>query len=194
MGIETVSLIIASFVSGSLGIAALMRNFRSSLSVCFALLCAALFAHDALCVVESFDSVRRFSSPRLHAMAILLVGPTALMLLRTLVHRWRGFGTKLVFAYLPLLVFFIVLTILPMRASVGGWLHVLVHLLFVVPAFIILYVLAKSTQQATLTRERLRLRYAFWGAAITVAFFTTDALQFVDVPVPPLGTLARTLF
>ena len=52
----------------------------------------------------------------------------------------------------------------------------------------------KAEHQTQLTRERLRLRYALWGGAITIVFFFTDFGQFLGLHIPPLGTLARVVF
>src|SRR5690606_7141105 len=65
---------------------------------------------------------------------------------------------------------------------------------FILPAGVWLVELRRSAAASVLTRERLRLRYAYLGGVGTSLFFLTDLLYLAGSPVPPLGTLARTLY
>jgi len=194
MGIESVSLIIAAFVSGSLGVAALMRNFRSRLCMAFSLVAGLLFANDALGVIESFDSGRSFSSPHLHLLVMLLLGPSSLLLLGEFIPSHRGRLRRILWTYIGLVFLatpFLLLRIPPRFVPLS---LILGQVSAVFPAFLWLANLLHAERQATLTRERIRLRYALWGGIFTAAFFLTNALHFAGYPVPPLGTLARTLY
>ncbi len=194
MGVETVSLIIASFVSGSLGIAAVMRNFRSRLCVSFAMMAAFIFAHDALSVIESFDPVVSFASPRLHALMALLMGPAALIFLEEVIPQYQKRIRRVLWLYAPVVVVFLLAMDLAPFSKISPWVSIVAHLMAVFPALVWMTSLAYGETEAPLTRERLRLRYAFWGGAITILFFLTDALQVAGASVPPLGTIARTLY
>ncbi len=194
MGVETVSLIIASFVSGSLGIASLMRNFRSRLCVSFAMMCVFFFAHDTLSVIESFDPVVSFTSPRLHSLMALLMGPAALVFLEELVPQYYKRIRSVLWLYVPLIILFLVVMDIFPFDRIAPWLSVLAHAIAVLPAFVWMASLAFAEMETPLTRERLRLKYAFWGGAITILFFLTDALRFAGVPIAPLGTIARSLY
>lgn len=193
MGIETVSLIIAAFVEGSLGVASLMRNFRSRMCIWFAAFCGTLFTHDALSILESFDSVSRFGSPRLHTLSTLLLGPTTLLVLRELVPTYSRNVQRFVWLSVGVVSFCVALIILQPLFQTSAMLLTLAHLFYLLPTVVGLGMLWKAQTHSKLTRERLRLRYAFWGAIITVLLFLTDALHAAGVHVPPLGTMARTL-
>jgi len=194
MGIETVSLIIAAFVNGSLGIAALMRNFRSRLCIWFAVLCGILFAHDTLGVLESFDAAGRFASPKLHSLTILLAGLAVLLFLREIVPGLQKNLQKFFWGYLAVIGLSVLLMSVGQYSKVSLVVSVFSHLIFLVPSIIWMVSLARAEKVASLTRERLRLRYAFLGSVVTLAFFLTDAIHFAGVSVPPLGTLARVFY
>jgi two-component system, NtrC family, sensor histidine kinase HydH len=194
MGIETVSLIIAAFVNGSLGIAAFMRNYRSRTCISFALLAAGLFAHDTFSVIESFDSVNRFASPRLHILSILLLGPASLWWLKELLPIYQKNLRKLLWAYVPLTGILLLAMRLTIYPRLAPWVFYVAHLLFVIPAGVWMLSLAQAQKTTLLTRERVRLRYAFWGAITTLVFYLTDAFHFAGYAAPPLGTLARVLY
>jgi len=194
MGVETVSLIIAAFVSGSLGIASLMRNFRSRLCIWFSAMTGMLFAHDALSVLESFHSAFRFASPRLHLFSVLLLGPVSLFFLGEITPLYQKTLRKIVWAYVPILGVVLLSLGMDTYSRFLPWLFQLSHIAFLIPAATWMACLSYAPQKTKLTRERLRLRYAFVGGLITVGFFVTDALNFAGFPIPPLGTLARTFF
>jgi two-component system, NtrC family, sensor histidine kinase HydH len=194
MGIETVSLIIAAFVSGSLGIAALMRNFHSRLCIWFAAFCGTLFAHDAMTILESFDSVSQYGSPRLHILTTLVLGPVALFCLRELVPMYGRRLQKLIWIYLGGVAFCLVLMAIEKDSRVTSMLLTLSHIFFLFPTAVWMITLSKAERQTELTRERLRLRYALWFGAITIVFFLTDLLHVFGIHIPPLGTLARVVF
>lgn len=193
MSIETVSLIIAAFVSGSLGIAAAMRNPRSPLCLSFALFCGLLFAHDALSVLEGFSRGGTWGSPRLHSLVAVLLGPSVVLLFREIAFGSQRHLPRVAVLYLPL-VGIVALLNLKEFESIHPWVYVMSHVLFVVAAIIVVTMLARAEKAAGFTREKMRLRYALWGAVITVAFFVTDALYFAGFEVPPLGTLARIVY
>jgi len=192
MGIESISLIVAAFVSGSLGVAALMRNFRSRLCLAFALFAGTLFIHDALSVLESFDSV--FTYPNLHTTTVLFLGPFTLLLLQEVFPKptlkiYRG-----TWGYLALVVgvaLVLLFEVFPKWETIIGLLS---HVLFLIPATLWIIGLQSAERQSNLSREKVRLRFGIWGAVFTLAFFSTDALAFSGYPVPPLGTFARSLY
>jgi two-component system sensor histidine kinase HydH len=194
MGVETVSLIIAAFVSGSLGIASLMRNFRSRLCVAFALVSGVFFAHDALSVIESFDLGAGFLTPILHLVAVLLIAPASFVLLEQLTPKYRRVLRRLEYGYLPLLLGLTLLMSLDAYRRFTPWLLLLSHLTLIFPAAIWLTALARSRAKTTLARERYRLSYAYTGAIVVAALFVSDALHFSGLGVPPVGTLARILY
>ena len=194
MGIKTVSLIIASFVNGSLGIAALMRNFRSRLCIYFGLLAGLLFVHDVLSVLESFAPDGRYSSDRLHVLSLLLLGPVALLLLKEIVPAYAKLLRRFLWAYVPFVILTVLVMGLDQMESYTFWFSYFVHVSFVFPAAVWIVLLFKAQKASTLMRERLRLRLAFWGGVLTLGLFATDALYFIGVPLPPLGTAGRILY
>lgn len=194
MGIETVSLIIAAFVNASLGIAAIMRNFRSALCVSFALLAGILFAHDAILGLASFDSTEALVTRRWQVITTLCAGPATLYFLKALVPAYQGRLSRLALGYLACVVLMVPLLYLPFYQRYSEILFVLTDAIQLIPGTILIYTLVKAEKVAPLTRERLRLRYAFWGGFVALGFFLTNALHFAGFAVPPLGTLARTLY
>lgn len=193
MGIETVSLIIAAFVSGSLGIAATIRNFRSPLCLSFAGFCALLFAHDALSVLEGFSRSGGWGSPRLHSLVAVMLGPSAVLFFREIALGASRRLPRVAWLYLPLVALVALLNLRQFEA-IHAWVYALSHVAFVASAALIVSMLSRAEKSAAFTRERMRLKYALWGAVITVAFFLTDALYFAGFSVPPLGTLARVVY
>src|SRR4051812_9442308 len=134
MGVETVSLIIAAFVNGSLGIAALMRNSRSRLCLSFALLAVVLFAHDASAVLESFASVGRLASPRVHILLAFFIGPSVLIFLRQIAPSFRTRVHRWLWGFLPILFLCLPFLWLPLYSRVARLLFVVSHLAFLYPA------------------------------------------------------------
>jgi len=194
MDIATVSLIVAAFVNASLGIAAIMRNFRSALCVSFAILAGILFAHDAILGLVSFQSAEMMFAPRWQVITTLAAGPATLFFLKALVPAYQSRLHRLAVGYLVLVLLAIPFLYLPIYEKHGVVLSVLADVLQLLPGTMWIYTLLKAEKVAPLTRERLRLRYAFWGGFLTLGFFVTNALHFAGYHVPPLGTLARTLY
>ncbi|MEZ4751890.1 MAG: ATP-binding protein [Bdellovibrionota bacterium] len=193
MSIETVSLIIAAFVSASLCIAALMRNFKSKTCLYFALFTALLFIHDTLCVLVHFDAGSWVASSRFHSLIVLMLGPSAILLFQRLAstaNRWSYHTLWLYGGLIALWGFFA----LDNFSTLRPWVYVASHVAFVFAAAAIVQLLFHAEKKARLTREKLRLRYALWGAIVTVAFYVTDAMYFTGTNVPPLGTIARVIF
>jgi len=194
MGIDTVSLIIAAFVNGSLGIAAILRNFRNTLCVSFAVLAGILFAHDAILGLASFESAERLLTPRWQVITTLAAGPATLYFLKALVPAYQARLHRIAVGYLVAVIIAIPVLYLPIYERHAVLLSVLADVLQLIPGVMLIYTLLKAEAVAPLTRERLRFRYAFWGGFLTLGFFITNALHFAGYSVPPLGTLARTLY
>lgn len=194
MGIETVSLIVAAFVNGSLGIASLMRNFRSRLCVSFSILAGILFAHDTLLVLSNFEAAGRLYSPRIQMLTTLLAGPATLWFLRFLVPRYQSQLRRIMGFYLAIIAIGVPLSFFGAYERYALWFFVLSDVLYLLPAAIWISTLTKASRATTLTRERLRMRYAFWGGFFALAIFVTNALHFAGFAVPPLGTMARTIY
>lgn len=190
MGIETVSHIVAAFVGGSLGIAAMLRNFRSRRCVRFAVLMAALLAFD---IFSSLEGVQpQVWAQRGALLAILCTGPAALWFLREIV---LFIGMPLRRMLVGQLVFAIPVVLIAMLPSYVKWLPLLfivAHLGLIFPIGVWLFSLREAAHSVSLTREKLRFRYAFWAGVLALAFFTTDVLNLIGYDnVPPLMTLAR---
>lgn len=194
MGAETVSLVIAAFVNGSLGIAALLRNFRSRQCVSFAALMGAFFAHDALTVYERFDTSGLLSGSAWHLLAIFLAGPATIWFLSEIIPVFHQKLNRYLWAYVPLTLLLIGLMALPTYRFFAPFVFVVGHLFYLYAAGIWLAGLYYAGKTASLTRERLRLRFAFVGALVTVAFYATDVMYLFDARVYPLGTLVREIY
>lgn len=194
MGIETVSLVIASFVSGSLGVAALMRNFRSRVCQYFALMAGLLSAHDALCIIERFQTVIPLASPRLHILSILLLGPASLLFLYEFIPSCRPLLKKGLWVTSIAATAMAVLSLGRLFESHSVQITLASHLVLVIPATFWIFALKQALSGSTLTREKIRLRYALWGGLITALFFVTDILRYLGIVAPPLGTMARVLY
>ncbi len=192
MSVETVSLILATFVSGSLGVAALMHDVHSRTCWRFAFFVGLLFVHDALCLLENFPTGAPFASARAHAVVVLLVGPAAWLFFRRVTNQ-RGRLPLSFWVYVPLLAAAVVFTGDSFR-MIRPWVLVFSHLAFIMAAAAIVRLLARSEAQAKLVRDKLRLRYALWGAVFAIALFVTDALYFSGFAVVPLGTVGRLLY
>jgi two-component system, NtrC family, sensor histidine kinase HydH len=195
MGVETVSLIIAAFVNASLAIAALLRNIRSRLCVAFACWMGLMFVHDAVTALEKFQQSPWTSSSVTHSLAILLAGPATLWFLREMVAVHGDLLRKFMWPYVPLCFVFLGVLALPsFEPRLAPLLEILAHIAYLFPAGVWVLVLRNASSRSTLTREKLRLQYAYIGGIVTVGIFLTDILFLSGVSVPPLGTLARTLY
>ncbi len=192
MDIQLVSLIIAAFVSASLFIASLMRNFRSQVSLSMALVCLLLFSHDVLAIWNGFRV--ESENPYSHAFITWLLGPAIFWLLAEISNQ-KKFLKKTLFVYGFLTAFAIGFYILSAKSRWSSLEVTLSHILLAVPAFFSVLIFRKAESGRELARERLRQRNAKWGAIITIAFYVTDALNYSGVwHLAPLGTLARTLY
>ncbi len=194
MGIEIVSLVIAAFVEGSVGIAALLRNYKSRVCRSFALLMGVLFVHDVLKLIYSFQTPEVFRNPELYVLTTLLAGPSILWFLGNIVPayqprliRWTWVYLVLVVAAFPVLIFWI-------YRQYGNLSFLVSDLLFLVPGFLWVWILRMGAKQSSLTRERLRLRFAYYGGLLTFLAFVTNALQSLGVGIAELGTLARAVY
>jgi two-component system, NtrC family, sensor histidine kinase HydH len=193
MDILTISSIIAAFMSGVLGVGAVLRNWRSRLCVIFSILCGFLVIHDILRIIDSFADAPL--TPRTHLFVTLILQPLTLALLGEIVSGIDRSLRKWMAAYIPIaVVIFLFLSFgkYPRleEAFVFG-----AHAAFLIPATLWIYYLARAERRAGLTREKLRLRYLSWGAVFTLGFHVTDSLHFGLVEsVPALGTLARSLY
>jgi signal transduction histidine kinase len=192
MGIQTVSFIVAAFVDLSLGVAALMRNFRSRLCVAFGFLFLILFVHDAVSVLEGFNNVSAY--PAIITLSTLALGSGVIWLLGELLPAFQKRVFRFLWVYPPLLLG----ALYWMAARDFGkssWIFVLgARLLTLLPAFLWLSALLRAHVQSKLTRERLRLKYAFLGGALVLCFYLFDVSSFAGFPLPEFGTLARTLY
>lgn len=191
MGVEAVSLTIAAFVGGALGIAALLRNFRSRLCLSFATMSLSLFLHDTLCVVERFQAFIPFNSPRLHELSILALAPASLWFMYQVLPPLRAKLAFLWWVYVPLCLIVIALGYSPTLAS---WSVHVSHLFLVIPSGVWLSSFYWAAKSAPLNREKLRYRQTFWNGVITLAFFFTDISLWFGWSLPPLGTFARMLY
>ncbi len=195
MGVETVSLVIAAFVNASLAIAALLRNIRSRLCVAFATWTALLFVHDAVTVLEKFQQNPWISSSVTHTLSIWLAGPATLLFLREMVTVKGDLLRKFLWPYIPLTLLLVGFLRIPaVEPQYAPLMLILAHLAYLFPAGVWVLVLHHAASHSNLTRERLRLQYAYVGGIVTVGIFATDVLNLSGVGVPPLGTLARTLY
>ncbi len=195
MGVETVSLVIAAFVNASLAIAALLRNIRSRLCVAFACWMGVLFVHDAVTVLEKFQQSPWISSSVTHTLSVWLAGPATLWFLKEMVPIRGDRLQRYLWPYAPLTLILLAVLWLPgFEPKYAPLLLILAHVAYLFPAGVWVIVVHSVAVQSTLTRERLRLQYAYLGGIVTVAVFTTDILSLSGVSVPPLGTLARTLY
>ena len=131
MGVEAVSLTIAAFVGGALRIAALLRNFRSRLCLSFATMSLSLFLHDTLCVVERFQAIIPFNSPRLHELSILALAPASLWFMYQVLPALRPKLIFLGWVYLPLILIVIGLGYSP---ALEDWSVHVSHIFLLLPS------------------------------------------------------------
>ncbi len=193
MGIETVSSIISAFVGGSLGIAALLRNWRSKTCVLFAVLCGLLLAHDLMAMVEEISG--ELATPKIHVLLTLAIAPVLLLFLREVISGFDRTLGKLAAAYIPVGVVAVLVLSFQSQPFVDRVLFLGSHAAFLLPAAAWIFLIARAEDQTTFTRERLRLRYLNWGVVFVLAFHITDVIHYSHLEkVPALGTLARTLY
>lgn len=191
MGVESVSLTIAAFVCAALAIASGLSGWRHRRNLAFAGMVGSLFLHDTLCVVERFQAVIPFNSPRLHGLAILALAPFSQAFLLAVLPGLRPQLSRLWWIYLPLLIAVIAIGFFPGHAQLSVDLS---HLVLVMPTLVWLSAFAWAAGQTTLQRDRLRYRHTFYGGLLTLAFFATDAFVLLGLQFPPLGTFARLLY
>lgn len=194
MEVQTVSLIIAAFVSGSLGVAAFMRNHRNPLFLSFSLLCLLLFTHYSLSVLSSFDAGSRFVDSKFQTLVLLALGIWMVYFTKSLApessKRLRIFSLSLLFLC-ALSVVFLIFHPVP---GFFVWEELLFPFLVLIPVTLWFFGLSRAARRSKLTREKLRLRFALWGGVITLALYVTDVLAFSGYGVPRLGTLGGTLY
>lgn len=194
MGIKTVSLIIAAFVSGSLGVAALMRNYRSRLCFWFWALSMLLFIEDAISLLGHFEAVSARVSPLLHSFTASAIGLCSLRLLALLVPQYSREIRRWAYLYISVALLLLLGFGLGGAARLGPWIGPLARLSLLLPAGLWLRFLHRGQAKSALSRERLRLRYAFWGGTFALGLFLTDAFDFAGYRVPPMGTLALLFY
>ncbi len=123
-----------------------------------------------------------------------MIGPAIFWLLSEITHQKKWFR-KVIFLYSVLTAFLVGFFTLSSQTKWGNIQVALSHFSILIPAFFSVLIFSRAEKAKELTRERLRLRNAKWGALISIAFFLTDALRMSGViDVPPLGTLGRTLY
>jgi len=195
MRIETVSLIIAAFVSVSLGMAALLRNFRSRLTISFTALMAALTLHDAMGTLQGFSSYENWVSQSWHSFVTLFIGLPLLWFGKELLGiKERGFAKWIAF-YIPFLAVVFLFMSFPAYKRYESSFDFVAHAFLLVPFVVFLLALDKTSYEVSLPRERLRLHFAARGGVIALSVFVTNAIHYSGLEImPPLGTLARVLY
>ncbi len=195
MRIETVSLIIAAFVSVSLGSAALLRNFRSRLNLAFTGLMAALALHDSIGSLQGFSAYEALFSPAWHSFATLLVGLPLLWFARELLGvKTLALGKWIAF-YFPFLAVVLLFMSFPTYREYETSFNFLAHFALLIPFVVFLLGLDKASREVTLPREKLRMHFAALGGVTALSLFVTNAIHYSGFEmVPPLGTLARVLY
>lgn len=194
MRIDTISLIASCFICGFLGIAVLIRNFRSRLYQSFSVFCAVLLARDMLCLMKSFEESSLYSPP-IFLFVSLLVGPCSLWWLQELKPEFKNQLRKVRWGYWGFLVLLGLTALMPFYSRVVNLVQALAEASFLIPCYLWTHVLVKSSQSETLPRERIRYRYAIWGLVVVIACHVTDTLYFSEISsVVPVGTLARSLY
>lgn len=195
MQIETVSLIIAAFVSVSLGIAAMLRNFRSRLNLSFTALMGALAMHDAIGTLQDFEGYESWVKPSWHTFSTLLIGLPLMWFGRELLgskdrilHKWISF-------YVPSLAVLLLLMSFPAYHEYEASFNFAAHASLLVPFVVFLLTIDRASRLVQLPRERVRLHFAVLGGVVALGVFVTNAIHYSGVPqMPPLGTLARVLY
>lgn len=195
MRIETVSLIIAAFVSVSLGVAAMLRNFRSRVSISFTVLMAILALHDSIASLQGFSSYESLISPSWHSFSTLLVGLPLLWFCNNLLGNKSKLIGKTIAFYVPFLAVVLFFMSFPTYVKYEGDFNFFAHAIIIFPFVVFLLALDKASQEVSLPREKLRLRFAALGGVIALSLFITNAIHYSGMElIPPLGTLARVLY
>lgn len=195
MHIETVNLIIAAFVSVSLGVAAMLRNFRSRLTLSFTALMGTLALHDFIGTLQGFQSYQFWIKPSWHTISTLLIGLPLLWFGKELVgardralNRWIAF-------YVPFLAVVILFMSFPTYQEYEHSFDFAAHAILLVPFVLFLLSLDRASHLVPLPREKIRLHFAALGGVMALSLFVTNAIHYSGMEkMPPLGTLARVLY
>ncbi|MCX6102525.1 MAG: ATP-binding protein [Proteobacteria bacterium] len=195
MRIETVSHIIAAFVSGSLGVAALLRNFKSRLTLSFTVLMLALTIHDFIGILRGFSSYETWVGLSWQGFFALLVGLPLLWFGKELLGQTENILGKCASFYIPFLVLVLLFMSFPTYTQNQVSLNFASHTALLIPFIIFLLALDKASHEVSLPREKMRLHFAALGGVVALSVFVTDTLHYSGVEnMPPLGTLARILY
>jgi len=195
MRIETVSLIIAAFVSVSLGVAAILRNFKSRLSISFTALMAALALHDSIGSLQGFASYETIISPSWHSFVTFFIGLPLLWFCKELLGDRSPLLSKSLSFYIPFLAVVLLFMSFPTYREYENLFNFWAHILVLVPFVVFLIALDRASKAVTLPREKLRLNFAAVGGVASLSFFVTNTVHYSGIEnMPPLGTVSRVLY
>ncbi len=195
MQIETVSLIIAAFVSVSLGVAAMLRNFRSTVTLSFTALMGVLALHDFIGTLQGFEGYELWVKPSWHAFSTLMIGAPLLWFGKELVGTNDRLLNKWIAFYIPFLAVVLFFMSFPTYHEFERSFNFAAHAILLVPFVLFLLALDRASQWVQLPREKIRLHFAALGGVIALSLFVTNAIHYSGVDkMPPLGTLARVLY
>ena len=195
MRIDTISLVFSCFVSGCLGIAVLIRNFKNPVYRAFSLFCSVILARDFLCLMKGFDGSVFYQS-RLFLLVSLFLGPVSLKFLKDLDPSSElTKRNQLQWVYFWILSLLSVLVFFPQYELWYGYLTAFIEASYLIPAYLWTRTLAQCSEQQEFPRDRIRHQYALWGLVFVVALHLTDTLYFAELSrILPLGTLARAFY
>ncbi len=195
MRIETICLIIAAFVSVSLGVAAVLRNFRSRLTLSFTALMASLTLHDSIGTLQGFSAYETWIKTSWHTFITLLIGLPLLVFGKELLGAKDKILNKWIAFYIPFLAVVLLFMSFPTYTRYESSFNFAAHALLLVPFVVFLLTLDRASGIVKLPREKMRLHFAALGGVVALSAFVTNAIHYSGIEqMPPLGTLARVLY